>query len=202
MKRQDRRIQIRDCALSVFAAEGIAHANHTQIAKAAGVSLPTLFYHYPNHESLTAAVLQFVSKFLLEEIAQCAISEGPAGLPAIQRVLTRFAHSLGVHNDIVTVWLDWSTARASPVWGEYLKFHTSACDLIEPLIRQAQKAGDVDTELGSTEAAIIVVGAAHMITQMSLVGRPPEEIEKAIRRITIGVLMCPGKLLTNKLAPS
>lgn len=186
MVRADRAEQIADCAVRIFAREGIGHANHSRVAKEAGVSLPTLFYHYPDHASLTRAVLARVSSFLLDTIGRTAIEEGCGGLAAIERILLRLARSLDEHHDVTAIWLDWSTARSNETWPAYLAFNEDAQLLIEPLIRQAVEEGEAHGIADAPAAARVVVGMAHMVAQMNLTARPYAEIEHAVRRLTSG----------------
>ncbi len=173
--------------MRIFAEQGIGHANHSEVAVAAGVSLPTLFYHYPDHASLTRAVLAKVSHFLLDTIGRTAIEEGPGGIDAIERILLRLANALDEHRDLIRIWLDWSTARSSEAWSEYLEFNDKARHLVEPLVAQGQKAGEADLELDISTASRVVVGMAHMVAQMSLTSRPADEIELAVHRLTRGL---------------
>ena len=186
MARAERSAQIRDCAVQIFARQRIGHANHSQVAEEAGVSLPTLFYHYPDHASLTKAVLTKVTHFLLDTIGRSAIEEGSGGIEAIERILIRLAGSLDAHRDLVAIWLDWSTARSSETWTDYLAFNDDARKLVEPLVAQAQIDGEADPALDVSAASRVVVGMAHMVAQMNLTARPFSEIETAVHRLTEG----------------
>jgi len=186
MARTDRARQICDCAVGILARQGIGHSNHSEVAKAAGVALPTLFYHYPDHASLTRAVLERVSHFLLETIGSSAVADGPGGLAGIERILMKLARSLDENRELVTIWLDWSTARSSDAWPDYLAFHVSAEGLVYPLIEQVKTAGDAASDLDTASAARVVVGMAHMVAQMNLTARPLAEIEAAVHRLTQG----------------
>ncbi|MEL0250625.1 MAG: TetR/AcrR family transcriptional regulator [Novosphingobium sp.] len=186
MSRESRAAQIRDCAVAVFAAEGIGHANHAQVAAAAGVALPTLFYHYPDHAALKRAVVAKVSHFLLDAIGRSAIAEGAGGLCAIERILIRLARSLDEQPELAAIWLDWSTARSDDVWPEYLAFHETAQKLVKPLIHRAQADGDADSGVDAADAARVVVGMAHMVSQMYLTQRHSAEIDDAIHRLVRG----------------
>lgn len=186
MARLERQEQIRDCAISIFAKQGIAHANHTEVAEASGVSLATLFYHFPDHASLTKSVLAKVSNFLIDTIGHSAIEEGPGGLDAIERILLRLTKAIETNRELVAIWLDWSTARSSDSWSDYLTFNHDACQLVEPLILSAKDNGQADNAIDTATAARVVVGMAHMVAQMSLTSLPYPEIETAVRRLTKG----------------
>lgn len=155
--------------------------------------MPTLFYHYPDHASLTKAVLAKVTHFLLDTIGRSAIEGGPGGIEAIERILMRLASSLDAHRDLVTIWLDWSTARSSETWPDYLAFNDEAQKLVEPLVRQALAKGETDPSLDALAASRVVVGMAHMVTQMNLTSRSFSEVETAVRRLTHGYFF-PGKI--------
>ena len=83
-----RRAQLLNCALEVFASRGLSEARHTDVAAAAGVSVPTMFHYYPTREVLAEAVLAEVSRFLLEDIL-AAIRVVAAGDALIAPSVTR-----------------------------------------------------------------------------------------------------------------
>jgi TetR/AcrR family transcriptional regulator, transcriptional repressor of aconitase len=57
LSRDDRRQQILDCALPLFARYGFAGATTRRIADAAGISEALLFKHFPNKSAIYAAIL-------------------------------------------------------------------------------------------------------------------------------------------------
>lgn len=61
----DRRAEILDAALRLFAEKGYAEATNAEIARAAGVTAAALYYYFPNKEELfRAAVREHIGGFI------------------------------------------------------------------------------------------------------------------------------------------
>ena len=54
------------CAMRVFARRGLGAARHAEIARAARVSVPTVFFYFPTRKALVSAVLEEVARFFTE----------------------------------------------------------------------------------------------------------------------------------------
>lgn len=184
----DRAAQIRRSALAVLAEKGIGHSNHTQVAAAAGVSLPTVLLYFPTHRQLTDAVLADVADFLLNNIARQSIAAAENAGDAIESVLLAFARSIDAHRDMVRVWLDWSTAIRDEAWPAYLAFHREACRIIEEVVAEGQGTGAIRPEVEPAQAAKVIVGLAHMIGQMNFTGTDIGEIGRTVRSLLIAYL--------------
>ena len=68
MDPQARRRHLIAAALRTFAARGIGEASHSAIAREAGVAVPTAFHYFESKEALVEAVLDEVSRFLLDDL--------------------------------------------------------------------------------------------------------------------------------------
>jgi len=53
----ERRPQLLQCAIRVFARRGLGGAHHAEISREARVSIPTVFFYFPTREVLVMAVL-------------------------------------------------------------------------------------------------------------------------------------------------
>lgn len=188
----ERRKQLAEAALLVLAEEGLGHTNHSMVAARAGVSLPTMLHYYPQHSDLVDAVLDGVADFLLNGIAGrvAATADDPA--LATEEMLVTFAHSIGTNQDIVRVWLDWSTATRHSSWPKYLAFRTNACAVVARLLRRGQSEGVIHAALVVDEAAQVVVGLAHMTAQMHFTGSSHAQIRRAVHELLGGYLRPAG----------
>src|SRR5215510_2353636 len=74
----ERRAQLLICALRVFARRGLGEARHGEIAKEAGVSVPTVFFYFPTRNELVNAVLDEVERFYIELAEQAHRRDLPA----------------------------------------------------------------------------------------------------------------------------
>ncbi len=184
----ERRVQLLECALRVFARRGLGAARHAEIAKEAGVSVATTFFYFPTRTDLVKAVLDEVERFY------CAMAEQTHqnSLPAPQVMLDHaktFADSVDSHPDYARVWLDWSTAIRDEVWPRYLRFQERVVQVMERTIRRGQQEGSLSTALDPSDEAHLLFGSAHMIAQMKFTRQSPEKIERflhTLARVAIG----------------
>jgi TetR/AcrR family hemagglutinin/protease transcriptional regulator len=172
----------------VFARRGLGEARHAEIAKEAGVSVPTVFFYFPTRADLVDAVLSEVERFYRTMADE--IHSQP--LPAPQLLLGHglaFADSVDTHPDHARVWLDWSTAIRDEVWPRYLAFQSYVVKVLEKTIRRGQREGDFAADIDSEDNARLMFGSAHMIAQMKFTQQSPETIERFLHtlvRVAIG----------------
>ncbi|MBP2018683.1 AcrR family transcriptional regulator [Symbiobacterium terraclitae] len=83
----DRRAEILDAALRLFAAKGFEAATNAEIARAAGVTAAALYYYFPNKEELfRAAVREHVGTFV-PTVAD--LTRADRGLESLRELLRR-----------------------------------------------------------------------------------------------------------------
>jgi TetR/AcrR family hemagglutinin/protease transcriptional regulator len=182
----ERRPQLLECAMRVFARRGLGSARHSEIAKEAKVSVPTVFFYFPSREALVKAVLEEVARFLTDMTVEIHSSPGPA--PEI--VLTHakaFADSVDTHPDYARVWLDWSTAMRDEIWPLYLEFQENIVAIIADTIRRWQRARGMSEQEAEDDARLIV-GSAHMIAQMKFTRCTPEKLDHFLRTLVRSAL--------------
>jgi TetR/AcrR family hemagglutinin/protease transcriptional regulator len=172
--------------MRVFARRGLGSARHSEIAKEAKVSVPTVFFYFPSREALVKAVLEEVARFLTDMTVEIHSSPGPA--PEI--VLTHakaFADSVDTHPDYARVWLDWSTAMRDEIWPLYLEFQENIVAIIADTIRRWQRARGMSEQEAEDDARLIV-GSAHMIAQMKFTRCTPEKLDHFLRTLVRSAL--------------
>ena len=126
--------------MHVFARRGLGGARHSEIAKEAKVSVPTVFFYFPSREALVKAVLEEVARFLTDMTVEIHSSPEPA--PDIVLAHAKaFADSVDTHPDYARVWLDWSTAMRDEIWPLYLEFQENiVVGIIANTIRRWQRS--------------------------------------------------------------
>lgn len=179
----ERKKQLAEAALLVLAEEGLGHTNHSMVAVRAGVSLPTMLHYYPQHADLVDTVLDGVADFLLNGIAGRVAATVGDPARATEEMLVAFAQSIETNQNIVRVWLNWSTATRHCSWPKYLAFRTNACAIVGRLLRRGQAEGVIRSALVVDEAAQIIVGLAHMTAQMYFTGSSIGQIRRAIHEL-------------------
>jgi TetR/AcrR family hemagglutinin/protease transcriptional regulator len=182
----ERRPQLLQCAIRVFARRGLGGAHHAEIAREARVSVPTVFFYFPTREALVMAVLDEVARFLTE----MTVTIHSGGGPAPQIVLTHaqaFADSVDTHTDYARVWLDWSTAIREEIWPHYLEFQERIVAIIANTIRRWRlEHGITDDE--AEDDARLIVGSAHMIAQLKFTRCPADKVDHFLRTLVRSTL--------------
>jgi len=183
-----RRAQLLDCAVHVFARRGLGRAGHGDVAKEAGVAVPTVFAYFRTRGELVEHVLERVGRHYAEMADRHYRPENPATRALLDFAIA-FAASVDQDPDLATVLLEWSTAVRSEIWPLFLQFHRSIVERIEATIRRGQSEGTIAADLDTTNAALIIVGSAHLVVQMKFSRTEPERVHRfllALLRAAIG----------------
>ena len=183
-----RREQLLDCALRSFSQKGLGDTRHTDLALLAGVALPTTFHYYPTRGELTDAVLDEVSRFLIEDIVVPHFESGVPAPLAVEQILMTFCGAIDTHPHHIRVWLEWSVALRDGLWERYLVFYRKALDGIGRLLARGAAEGSVAEHLNRDDAARVIVGLAHMIVQMRLSGSTREQVVQTVHSLVQGYL--------------
>jgi TetR/AcrR family hemagglutinin/protease transcriptional regulator len=157
-----RRQQVLECALAVFARDGIGRGGHTQVAELAGVSVPTVFKHFPNREALVSAVLGKVERRLLK-LVRNAHADAPSAHEAFRTHVRAWMQLAREETDVVKIWLEWSASIRDDVWPRYLKFEARVLRiLVDTLERHPAplRMKAIDTARAAHGTAYM---SAHMI---------------------------------------
>jgi TetR/AcrR family hemagglutinin/protease transcriptional regulator len=183
-----RRSQLLECAIRVFARRGLGRGSHAEVAKEAGVAVPTVFAYFRTRSELVTEVLREVARYYFDMADRHYKPENPAARALLDFALA-FASSVESHADVATVLLDWSTAVRSEIWPLFLEFHRSMVERIEDTIRRGQREGTMAAALDANNAALIIVGSAHLVLQMKFSRTSPEKVHRfllALLRAAIG----------------
>ncbi|WP_158595987.1 TetR/AcrR family transcriptional regulator [Oleomonas cavernae] len=171
----ERREQLMDCALAVFAERGIGGARHARIAQVAGVATPTVFTYFPTRDDLVASVLAEVHRrtvgMLRERAATAATARGK--LEAILAAVVEFA---AAGPDVLKVYLDWTTSSDGAVRTQFLTSLEETLDVFRAIVRAGAGGGEFKPSIDVEDAAHFIFGACHMIAQMNFLGSPRHRI--------------------------
>jgi len=183
-----RRQQLLGHALEVFASKGLSAARHTDLASAAGVSLPTTLHYFPSREVLVNLVLAEVSRFLLEDILATQAKQHRAATDAIAAVLLGFDDAIETHPHHVRIWLEWSVAVRGELWPPYLEFYAGALRGVGQLIARGKRQGAIARSVDGKDASRVIVSLAHMIVQMKFAGSTRAQIAHTVQSLVLGYL--------------
>lgn len=178
-----RRAQLIQCAISVYADNGIDHSNHTQVAEAAGISLPTVINYFPTHDELRIAVVDEVARFLTEDVIAPSLGADMPADDLVERVLLAFAESIHTYPDYSRVWLDWGAAIRGPTWVRYLEFNLKAKRAISAIVERGQIEGSIKRSISPDIAGDIIVGAGHLVARMIFGAAPESAVHEAIKTL-------------------
>jgi TetR/AcrR family hemagglutinin/protease transcriptional regulator len=190
MRTADRRAQLVDRAIGVFARDGIGRATHAAIAEDAGVSVATVFVHFPTREALVRDVLEVVDGYFSEMIQNVLDSQADARA-ALLALARAFAGSIDTHPDHVRVWLDWSTAVRDQTWPGWLDFQRRTLDRIRDKIRDGIRAGTVNPNIDVDAAARIFNGASHIVALMKFDPARPADVDHMLVHLVDSALHLP-----------
>ena len=184
---EQRKQQLLDAGVTVFAKRGIGRAAHADIAEATGVSVPTVFNYFKSREDLVDAVLAEVEHFFLDiakQFHQCKDA-------LIDPVSTLQNHSFSFLRlakqkpNMTIIWLEWSASVRDDSWPRYIEFQDKVLDIIEPTIQAGLNIGQMKSELSARDLARILYGQAHPVALAYFAPNPP--IQDMMRFVLLGM---------------
>ena len=183
-----RREQLLMQAIKVFARRGLGAGRHAEIAEEAQVSVPTVFSYFPTREILVREVLRKVDSFLFEVVRDALESENLvyAKMLAVTRV---FGESVDTDEDIMKIWLNWSTAMRETTWPLYEELQTKVINLFTKVIEEGKREGEIQASVNAEIAAHMIVSGGHMIVQMKIVGKKDSVISEFLNKLVFGSLV-------------
>ncbi len=170
---EERREQLLDIAVDVFAEMGIERGGHGDIAKRAGVSTATVFNYFSTRAALVDAVLDRIESVVEEMFASLTeLSDDP-----VKRILQLAAayQRMSIEQPAtVKTFLKWGVSFDPEIRPQYLAFQSRIFDRLEVFLPEGAKR--------RTEARIIY-GAANMLATMLFDGAPMDVLIDYARRI-------------------
>lgn len=163
---EQRKQQLLEAAVEVFARRGLGRAAHADIAEATGVSVPTVFNYFKTREDLVDAVLSHIENTFEQTAAEFHHRDNALDDP----YQTMVAHSFSFlqrakqESDIAKIWLEWSASVREDTWPRYLAFQNKILDIIEPTIQAGLDKGQMNSQLSARDLARIVFGQSHPVT--------------------------------------
>ncbi|MEH6471595.1 MAG: TetR/AcrR family transcriptional regulator [Halopseudomonas sp.] len=180
MAPEQRKRQLLELAVRAFAEKGVDAAKHADVAKAAKVSVPTVFTYFPSRQALVAEVLAFVGDYMLEHVLQ------PSMVPETQRERLYLSAKIWVdaveqHPDYIKVWLMWSNHFAPDIQRLYLAFESRLIAQLTALIYSDQAADQDPLEM--QDRARMLLGAATMLAQLGFRGEQRTRQEAYVQHV-------------------
>lgn len=165
---------------------GLERATHAEVARLAGVSVPTVFVYFPTRDDLIAAVLRKVAQSLDDFAgATFTLPDPTERLLALARA---FGHAADVIPDVMRVWLDWSTTVRAAIWPRYLKVQERIIGNVALAVRDARGVRARKPSPQDLAGARMFVGSGHTVALMKLAGAPQAEVDDLIETIVAATL--------------
>jgi TetR/AcrR family hemagglutinin/protease transcriptional regulator len=182
LDKAERRALLLQCALRVFARRGLGAARHAEIARAARVSVPTVFFYFPTRKALVNAVLEEVARFFTE-MAETGHGKRRPAPELILEHMRAFAEAVDTHPDHTRVLLEWSTALRDEVWPLFLQFQEQIIALIARTIRRwrLETASDRDPE--AEDDARMIAATGYVLVQMKVAKLPNARIDRFLHTL-------------------
>lgn len=170
---EERRAQLLETAVEVFAEMGLERAGHGEIARRAGVSTATVFNYFPTRPELVEAVL-----LKIEEIVDDIFQSVPADPGNVEASLVALA---GAYTKMITeqpsatkTFLKWGVSFDPEIRKPWLAYQARTLDHLMKYFPDSPSA--------RTEARILF-GAANMLAIMSFDHKNPDDIQAFTKRM-------------------
>ncbi|MBX2796486.1 MAG: TetR/AcrR family transcriptional regulator [Myxococcales bacterium] len=170
MSDPDPKSRILDHALRLFAHNGYGSTSVRQVAEAAGITKPTLYYHFGSKEGLYRAIVES----RLDTLAQLVDDTVHRTAPAVDR-LEQFLETylLGAIDDLDTV--RFMLTCSLPASDDHPDCHVVGrhMHLMEPLsevIQQGIDAGELRKDVDPHCAVAALVGSAQLFLLAAVAG--------------------------------
>jgi AcrR family transcriptional regulator len=178
---EERRRQILEAAVRVFARSGYHGSRVGDIAEEAGVAHGLLYHYFSSKEQVLQTVFRENWGELLERFRAVETSDEPAGqkLEGIAKILLRTWRNAP---DLVTVMVR-EVARSPQLQGQVEEVR-EAFAIVQRVIEEGQAAGAFRPDLDARLASWIVYGGLEEVLTGWVLGQLPddnEEVERAER---------------------
>lgn len=170
---EERRQQLLETAIDLFAERGLGEAKHADIAKRAGTSTPTTFVYFPTREALLADVGDEIGRFFLTLFDDVEPVKGHA-VDALRLLAARAFEAMDSHPNYMRVWLGWSTRFDPATRKQYSKFQSQFLDRLSEILWASED--NVSNE--NRDDARILLSACQSLALMKFDGESREKMER------------------------
>lgn len=179
----ERKHQLLEVAVKIFAEKGIGEARHADVAKAASVSVATTFVYFPTRDALVDDVLAYLEDYLINLLDWSPFMKQP--LPNILESLARRAlERAETHPHHIKLMLAWSAHFGQSIRCKYIAFLDRELDRLSELLGQpASDHAMSDYEIADNrDGARLLNGVIYVMMQMALDGEAREKVERFTTR--------------------
>jgi AcrR family transcriptional regulator len=167
---EERRRQILDAAVDVFARLGFASAGTADIARAAGIGEPTIYRYFANKRDLYKAAVRRGSEEILDHWTRIA-DEAPDGLAALQRIGVWYYQRMQTHPELLMLR---SRSISEPSEGDVAETVRDAYRDVQTFVHsqftRARDEGLLDHEADIRTMTWLFMAVGSLLDQSQLLG--------------------------------
>lgn len=182
---EERRLQLLQAAIKVFARRGIGRAAHADIAEETGVSVPTVFNYFNTREDLVDAVLSEVEDFFANVAMQMHGQTEKSPIDIIKGHALAFLQVIEQRPEMIKIWLEWSASVRDDTWPRYMEYTERLIDIIAPTLQRGLDKQLMRSNLSSRDLARILIGQAHPVSLACF--SPNKPVQDMVRFVTLGI---------------
>jgi TetR/AcrR family fatty acid metabolism transcriptional regulator len=177
-RQADRRRQILEAAVKVFADKGFHASRVGDIAEEAGIAYGLVYHYFESKEDLLETIFRTTWTEMLARVHEVEEAKIPAA-EAVRQVTALILRTWRRDPDLVRV-LVREVTRNQHVQQEVEEI-TSAMEALERIIRSGQESGEFRTDLDARLAAAIFYGALEEVLSGWVLGQLPDRDEDITR---------------------
>jgi TetR/AcrR family fatty acid metabolism transcriptional regulator len=175
---QDKRRQILDAAVRVFARQGFHACRVSDIADEAGVAYGLVYHYFHSKDAVLDTLFLERWNVMLDVIREADGQDGPAR-DKLQAIAGFIVDSYRHDPDLMKVIIVEVTRAANSFGRTHLEKIREAYQLIAGIVAGAQARGEFRTDVTAQFAALAFYGAIEQVLTGWILGFVPEEFEQA-----------------------
>ncbi len=177
-RQADRRRQILEAAVKVFAEKGFHASRVGDIAEEAGIAYGLVYHYFESKEDLLETIFRTTWIEMLARIGEVEEAQVPAS-EAVRQVSALILRTWRRDPDLVRV-LVREVTRNQHVQEEVEEI-TAAMQALERIVRKGQETGEFRSELDPRLAAVVFYGALEEVLSGWVLGQLPDRDEDIAR---------------------
>ncbi len=187
----ERREQLLDAATRVFSQRGFARAQMDEIAAAADTSKGGLYFHFPNKDSLAAAVIGRAAELLRRRVTRSMDAAGADPVDRADAALAALVDALSTHQSLARVLATETLSGSSAARALAAQIEDEFVDMIANELRAALDSGqlsNLDAPLNPDLTARAWVGMVRSTLAAWAAGRialPLDHVYPELRRLLL-----------------
>lgn len=183
----ERRAQLLDAAIALFAEKGFGEAKHADIARRVGVSTAATFVYFPTREALLHGVIDEIGRFYMSLFEGVNAEKGRAA-ETLRALAGKLVSITDTHLNYVLVQRGWAARFDKDLRVKFLAFQDEVLSKISEILWISEDHIRRDNR----DDARILLSASEALAIMKVDGEPNDKLERFTQH-TIEVVLAYGK---------